>query len=80
MPTIFSYLGHRIAIYVDDHAPAHVHVMGSGSMKVDISGDRPFIVTEQGLKAGERRRIMDEILNRQADLLAAWAKIHGDKR
>lgn len=30
MPTIFSYAGHRVVIYSNDHRPAHVHVLGSG--------------------------------------------------
>ena len=30
MPTIFTYAGHRVVIYSNDHRPAHVHVLGNG--------------------------------------------------
>lgn len=30
MPTFFNEAGFRFMIYVHDHAPAHIHVLGHG--------------------------------------------------
>jgi hypothetical protein len=30
MPTVLRFAGLRVAIYPNDHRPAHVHVIGKG--------------------------------------------------
>jgi hypothetical protein len=39
MVTIFRSGGYRFVIYLDDHAPAHVHVYGDGHVKIDLLGE-----------------------------------------
>ena len=53
--------GFRVVIYTQDHEPAHVHIVGSGRVKINLLGldGRPE-VTEH------RDRFMQE-----------WERIHG---
>lgn len=79
MVVIHREHGLRFVIYTMDHEPAHVHVFGDGEMKVNVAGgDLPQIVWSIGMKAGERRRAMDTIRERQAEFLACWHAIHGE--
>lgn len=80
MVTIHREYGLRFAILTNDHEPAHVHVYGDGEAKIAIRGadGLPELVYAIGLKANERRRAMDVVLERQAVFLATWREIHGD--
>lgn len=79
MVTIHRESGLRFAILTDDHEPAHIHVYGDGEAKILIVGadGLPELVYAIGLKAGERRRAMDVVLERQAAFLVKWHEIHG---
>jgi histidinol phosphatase-like PHP family hydrolase len=79
MVTIHREYGFNFAILTDDHEPAHVHVYGDGEMKVTIRGadGDPEMIYNVGFKTNDRRRVMDVVLERQADFLARWDKIHG---
>jgi uncharacterized protein DUF4160 len=81
VPTIHREHGLRFAIYTDDHAPPHVHVLGDGEMKVVICGAEgvPELVYTIGMTAPQRRRAMDVMLERQAEFLARWNEIFGDE-
>ncbi|MEA3029602.1 MAG: hypothetical protein QOG13_927 [Sphingomonadales bacterium] len=81
MPTIHREHGLRFAIYVDDHPPPHLHVLGDGELKVIIRGKDgfPLLVYAAGMKARLRRCAMDVVLERQAEFLGRWLEIHGDK-
>lgn len=79
MVTVFRAHGLRFVIYVDDHEPAHVHVFGDGELKVTIRADDglPRSVYAIGMKAQDRRRAMDVVLEQQSVFLAKWQEIHG---
>ena len=79
MVTIHRAHGLRFVIYTQDHEPAHVHVLGDGMLKVNIRGPdgMPELVENVGMKARDRRRAMDVVLERQAEFLARWREIHG---
>jgi hypothetical protein len=81
MVVVHREFGFRFAILIDDHEPAHVHVYGDGEMKVIIKGESglPEQVYNVGFKANDRRRVMDVVLERQAELLARWDEIHGSR-
>jgi hypothetical protein len=36
--TVLRAEGFRVVIYVNDHAPAHVHVLGTGEAKINLLG------------------------------------------
>lgn len=79
MPTVHREFGLRFAIYTDDHEPAHVHVLGDGKLKIAIRGDGglPQMIYAVGMKATDRRRAMDVVLQNQEAFLASWDEIQG---
>jgi hypothetical protein len=79
MVTIHREAGLRFVIYSDDHEPAHVHVAAGGSAKINLLGPNgaPELVRSFGLKAGELRKAMRIVSERQAEFLTKWNEIHG---
>jgi hypothetical protein len=77
MVTILREAGFRFLIFTDDHEPAHVHVIGDGSAKIDISGPAPRLVQADGMKAGDLRKAMRIVADRYDDFLARWRSMHG---
>lgn len=77
MVTVHREDGLRFVIYTDDHEPAHVHVVGDGTAKIDIAGGVPVLVRANGMKGGDLRRAM-RIAGEQRDtFLARWSELHG---
>lgn len=72
----------RFAIYADDHEPPHVHVLGDGELKIVIRGEDgfPLLVYAIAMKANDRRRAMDVVLENQSQFLAWWYEIQGGAR
>ena len=79
MVTIHRAHGLRFVIFLNDHEPAHVHVIGDGELKVNLSSAAglPELIWAIGMKTTDRRRAMDIVKDNQADLLARWHEIHG---
>ncbi|HWV12615.1 MAG TPA: DUF4160 domain-containing protein [Sphingobium sp.] len=77
MVTVHRAAGFRFVIYVDDHAPAHVHAVASGEAKIEISGDKPRLIWAYGLSRADIRRVMGIAAEHQAMLLSRWRDIHG---
>ncbi|HEX8625325.1 MAG TPA: DUF4160 domain-containing protein [Allosphingosinicella sp.] len=82
VPTVHFQYGLRFSIHTDDHEPAHVHVYGDGELKIVIRGDEglPLITYAVGMKANDRRRAMDVVLESQDAFLARWDEIQGGRR
>ena len=79
MVTIHREGGLRIAIFKDDHEPAHVHVSGDGEAKVDLIGPdgQPALVWSVGLGKSDLRRALRIVASRQSEFLERWRAIHG---
>ena len=79
MATIHREAGLRFIIFVDDHEPAHVHVVGDGHAKINLAGTdgAPELVSNDGFKAGELRKALRIVTEQQAAMLAKWNEIHG---
>lgn len=80
MPTILRFGGMRVAVYPNDHRPAHVHVIGPGSEAVfNLHCPRgPAHLRENyGFSRPELRRIEKELATRLKALCLAWEEIHG---
>lgn len=79
MVTVHREAGFRFVIYVDDHEPAHVHVIGAGEAKVNLMprDDEPAIVYAIGMKRADLRRVARIVTRRSAELMADWTGIHG---
>ncbi len=77
MPTIFYAAGFRFMIYVHDHAPAHVHVIGHGAT-VELNIDPVALRAVRGsLTDSQIRHIIQIARRREPELLAAWQTHHG---
>ena len=79
MVTVHRASGMRVVIYVDDHEPAHVHVIGSGEVKIGLSGpdDAPTLIWNKGMKRAEVRRAMAIVKEQRDELLTRWSDLHG---
>ena len=79
MVTIFRAEGLRFVIFVDDHAPAHVHVFGDGEAKINLTGSRemPELVWADGMKRTDIRRAMRHVTANKSWFLKRWTEIHG---
>lgn len=81
MPTVFRFDGLRIAIYPNDHRPAHVHVRGAAGEAVFIlhcPDGPPELRESYGFKRTELGRVANMIASELAALCAQWRKHHGD--
>jgi hypothetical protein len=80
MPTVHRAGNLRFVIYLDDHGPPHVHVFLAGAEAKVFLGPpngRPALEWNRGLGRASLNRVFDEVVARQARLLAAWRRIHG---
>ena len=79
MVTVLRAPGLRVVIYLNDHEPAHVHVIGDGEAKIALSGPdgAPRLVWNKGLKRADVRRALAIVVERRDDLIAQWSDIHG---
>jgi Domain of unknown function (DUF4160) len=80
VPTVSRFNGLRVAIYLNDHRPAHVHVIGGGNSAVfDLHCPHgpPTIRERYGFKASEVRRIEAKVAAELATLCRRWEEIHG---
>ncbi len=79
MVTVHRAHGLRVVIFVDDHAPAHVHVFGDGEAKINLLGADgvPEMLSAAGMSRADLRRAMRIVKEQQAYLLERWSEIHG---
>lgn len=79
MVTVHRASGMRVVIYLDDHEPAHVHVIGDGETKIELSGPggTPQLVWSKGMKRADVRRALAIVQEQRDELLAQWSDIHG---
>lgn len=79
MVVIHRAHGFRFVIYLHDHEPAHVHIIGAGLAKVHLLGPdgRPKVMDVIGIKASDMRRLLAEVTERRDQFLREWERIHG---
>jgi len=81
MPTVLRIGALRVAIYPNDHRPAHVHVIGQGHEAVFELNRPPGDVTlreNYGFARREIAKIERALVLNLNMLLAAWEEIHGE--
>lgn len=79
MPTILRLDGLRVVVYPNDHAPAHVHVLGPGAEAVFELGcpDGPVTLRESHSFSTRQLRSVSESLNEALQVLCdEWWQIH----
>ena len=79
MVTVHREGGMRIMIFGDDHEPAHVHVFGDGTVKINLLGadGKPELVSADGITRGDIRKAVRIVSEQQSYLLMRWRDIHG---
>jgi hypothetical protein len=79
MVTIFRESGLSFVIFIDDHAPPHVHVFGDGTAKIELGTKKEDIrvVDVEGMKAGAARKAKRIVAERWDELMMKWAEFHG---
>lgn len=80
MPTVLRLGGLRVVVYPNDHRPAHVHVIGSGTEAVfrlncpkgpvELRENYRFAASTIAVIAAELDRAL-------AQLCSEWKRIHG---
>lgn len=80
MPTVMTIAGVRVVIYLNDHRPAHVHLLGhSNKAVIDLfCPNGPLAIRENyGFSGSELRRFMKVLSRSVATLCTEWRAIHG---
>jgi hypothetical protein len=80
MPTVLRLAGLRVAIFPNDHRPAHVHVTGRGSEAVFVLNcpeGPPALREVYGFSLQETGRICDELAAYLIILCEKWSEFHG---
>lgn len=80
MPTILRFGGLRVAVYLNDHRPAHVHVIGKGCEAVfnlNCPAGPVRLRENYGFSRPETARIEKTLEKHLASLCRAWERIHG---
>ena len=79
MPTILRFGGLRVAVYLNDHRPAHVHVIGRGCEAVfdlNCAGGPVHLRENYGFSRADIARITKSLTKHLVALCRAWEKIH----
>ncbi|WP_371867741.1 DUF4160 domain-containing protein [Duganella guangzhouensis] len=72
--------GVRVVVYLNDHRPAHIHLLGLGNKAViDLHcPDGPLSLRENyGFSSNELRRLLQAIADCVPMLCEEWRAIHG---
>ena len=79
MVTVHRAFGYRFVIFLNDHSPPHVHVVGhGGEAKITLAGPEGFRLDwVVDISRADLRRIMAEAQRQHDHLLAEWRRIHG---
>jgi hypothetical protein len=79
MVTVLRQGGFSVVIYLDDHPPAHVHVIKDGHAKINLIGTDglPELVKADGMTRADVRKAFGIVVEQQDYLIARWNEIHG---
>jgi hypothetical protein len=80
MPTVLSFGGLRVTIYLNDHRPAHVHVIGQDHEAVfalNCPSGPASLRENYGFSKRSLARMHEALQTNLAALCSAWEKYHG---
>jgi hypothetical protein len=80
LPTVLRVGSLRFVIWLNDHAPPHVHVFsGDAEASIELRGpaEYPRLVLNQRMKRSDLAVALRASLEHQAFLLGRWTDIHG---
>jgi hypothetical protein len=79
MPTILRFGGLRVAVYLNDHRPAHVHVIGRGcaaAFNLNCAVGPRRLRENYGFSRADISRIAKILAKHLVALCRAWERIH----
>lgn len=79
MPTILSIFGLRVVVYLNDHRPAHVHVIGNGHEAVfnlHCPHGPPQLRENYGFSRTQLTRVSNELDVKLLIFCDEWKRIH----
>ena len=82
VPTVMIINGLRVVIYPNDHAPAHVHVMGNGAeARFSLRGadGQVELIENYGFRSRMVANIKAALTAEQESLIERWREIHGQE-
>jgi hypothetical protein len=80
VPTLFSVGAYRVVIFVNDHAPPHVHALGPDGharFALGVSPEGVVLLESSGIPRRALARIAAEIIDRHAQCRWRWENFHG---
>lgn len=80
MPTVLRFGALRVAVYPNDHRPAHVHVIGKGCEAVfnlHCPAGPVRLRENYGFSRPALTRMQKALASHLAVLCRAWEEIHG---
>ena len=80
MPTVLRTGSLRFVMWLNDHSPAHVHVIaGDAEATIELGGQgvHPRLVLNCGMKRADLADALRAAHEHQAALLERWRAIHG---
>lgn len=80
MPTVLRFGGLRVAIYLNDHRPAHVHVIGPDQeavFELHCPAGPVSVRENYGFSRRELRQIADVLFKNLIGLCEVWRRMHG---
>jgi hypothetical protein len=80
VPTVLRFDGLRVVIYLNDHAPAHVHIIGPNGRAIFLLNCPAGPVVPRSVHGftGRHLRNIIAVLNRSVNALCKeWNAIHG---
>jgi hypothetical protein len=80
VPTVLRFDGLRVVIYLTDHRPAHIHVIGAGGEAVfllNCPNGPPELRESYRYSQRAVSRIKDRLAGSIEALCEEWRKIHG---
>lgn len=77
MVTVHRESGFRLAVYTNDHEPAHVHVIKDGEVIVDLIGvdGQPEVRDAYGTTKADVRKALRIVTEQREYLLRKWQEI-----
>jgi hypothetical protein len=82
MPTVLRIGALRVAVYPNDHRPAHVHVIGDGHeavFELNCPAGPVTLRENYGFSDRELARIQRVLFVNLAALCSGWESIHGNR-
>ena len=80
MTIVHRFNGYRVVIWLNDHRPAHVHVIGKGGeavFKLHCPEGPPELREVYGLSTKQVKDILEKLTELLSELCEGWSEIHG---